>query len=396
MKRYRYAIVGGGLAGDGAVQGIREVDREGSIALLSEERFPPYKRPHLSKALWKGGPLERTFTRHGYRDLGVEEFYGVRVEAILPEEKKIQLSTGEELSYEKLLLATGGEPRRLDILPQGIPYRTLSDYLYTRSLFDPKFSGKGEGQAVVLGAGFIGAEMAAALTMIGVKVTMIFPETGIMERVFPPELSRFLVDYYREKGVTVLAEDTVKEAHSHGDHLHVRTARGEEAQGQAAILGLGIRPRVELGEKAGLKVEDGLVVDEYLRTSHPDIYAAGDVAFYPDPQGKGRLRVEHEDNAKRQGKLAGRNMAGAGEPYRALPFFYSDLFDLGFEAVGHIDPRGPFEAEWQDGYRKGVIYYHDGEGTLKGVLLWNVWDAVEKAERLIRSGEKKTSWKGSI
>ncbi|MDI3270307.1 MAG: FAD-dependent oxidoreductase [Bacillota bacterium] len=396
MKTYRYVIIGGGLAGDGAVQGIREVDKEGSIALLSAERFPPYKRPHLSKTLWKGGPLERTFTRHGYQDLGVAEFYGVKVEEVLPDEKKVRLATGEELGYEKLLLATGGEPRTLDLLPHGIPYRTLSDYLSTRIFFDPKVSGKGTGEALVLGAGFIGAEMAAALTMIGVKVTMIFPEKGIMERVLPAELSRFMVDYYREKGVTVWPEDTVKEVHRHGDHFHFRTAKGEEGHGQLAILGLGIRPRVELGEKAGLKTDNGLVVDAYLQTSHPDIYAAGDVACYPDPQGEGLIRVEHEDTAKRQGKLAGRNMAGAGERYLALPFFYSDLFDLGFEAVGHIDPQGPYEADWQDGYKKGVVYYHDGEGTLKGVLLWNVWDAVDKAEKLIRSEEKRPSWKGSI
>jgi NADPH-dependent 2,4-dienoyl-CoA reductase/sulfur reductase-like enzyme len=180
----------------------------------------------------------------------------------------------------------------------------------------------------------------------------------------------------------VLAEHLATDVEKAGDRLTLRTSRQQAVVVDGAIAGIGIRPSVELAEAAKLKVEDGIVVDEYLRTSHPDIYAAGDVAAFYNPALGMRLRVEHEDNANTMGKMAGQAMAGEPVPYHHLPFFYSDLFDLGYEAVGELNPGLETVVDWQEPYHKGVIYYVR-EGHVAGVLLWNVWDQVDAARKLI-------------
>jgi 3-phenylpropionate/trans-cinnamate dioxygenase ferredoxin reductase subunit len=235
----------------------------------------------------------------------------------------------------------------------------------------------------VVGGGFIGSELAAGLVGVGARVTMLFPESGIGFRLFPDHLSDFVTGYYRERGVDVLTEQLVVVA----KEGIVETAQGTTLEVAAVVAGLGVIPNTELAEAAGLEVADGIVVGEYGRVSgHEDVFAAGDVARFPVAALGTMLRVEHEDHANTHGRIVGANMAGAETPYDHLPFFYSDLFDLGYEAVGLVDSRLEAAADWQVPFRKGVVRYLE-DGYVRGVLLWNVWDKVDAARELIRAGE---------
>lgn len=376
MKHYQYLIIGGGLAGDAAARGIRELNANGSIGMLSTEPNPPYTRPNLSKGLWKGRPLEKIWRNP--QELGVELHLARKVTQLDTLKKHVIDETGEEYTFDKLLLATGGSPIRLPIGGEDdiIYFRDLQDYHRLRAL-----SERGE-RFLVIGGGFIGSEIAAALTMVGKKVVMVFLEEAIGVRVYPNDLSHYLNDFYRQKGVEVVTNDSVANLEKNGDRFTVRTRNGRAFEVDGVVAGIGIRPNVELAQQSGLKVENGIVVDARLRTSAPDVFAAGDVAnFFQAALGK-RVRVEHEDNALQMGKLAGRNMAGADEAYTHVPMFYSDLFELGYEAVGEIDNKLETVADWQDPFNKGTIYYLEN-GRVRGVLLWNVWDQVANARALI-------------
>lgn len=383
MPHFKYMIVGAGMTGDAAVTGIREVDPSGSIALIGDETDRPYNRPPLSKALWKGEPLDSVWRSAG--DRGAELLLGRRIVALDPAARKATDDHGAGYTYEKLLLATGGAPRRLPFGGDHVVYlRTLADYRRLRALADERR------RFAVIGGGFIGAEIAAGLAMNAREVTVVFPEEGLGGRVFPRDLGRNLNGYYQEKGVRVLAEHAVVGVTPRGEGvaLEVRPAGGgavREILVDGVVAGIGIRPNVDLAAAAGLEVGDGILVDELLRTSHPDILAAGDVASFPSPALGKRVRVEHEDNANTMGQAAGRSMAGAAEPYHHLPFFYSDLFDLGYEAVGETDARLEVVADWKTPYREGVLYYLE-DGRVRGVLLWNVWGQVDAARRLIGEG----------
>jgi NADPH-dependent 2,4-dienoyl-CoA reductase/sulfur reductase-like enzyme len=218
--------------------------------------------------------------------------------------------------------------------------------------------------------------------MNGREVVMLFPEAGIGGRIFPPDLAHFLNGYYREKGVEVLARELLTGLEKRGEQFILKTKSGHEVVVDSVVAGLGIEPTTKLAQQAGLKTENGIWVDEFLRTSHPDVYGAGDVANFYNPLLKRRLRVEHEDNANTMGQMAGRAMAGDPAPYHHLPYFYSDLFDLGYEAIGDLNPELESVADWQEPYRKGVIYYLQ-EDRVRGVILWNVWGQVEAARSLI-------------
>ncbi len=375
MNHYRYLIIGGGLTGDAAVRGIRELDAEGSIGVLSMEPDPPYTRPSLSKGLWKGRPIEKVW--RNTQDLGAELHLRRKVVQLDPQDKSICDDQGDEYRYDKLLIATGGSPIRL---PFGedhiIYYRDFQDYQRLRAL-----SEHGE-RFLVIGGGFIGSEIAAALTIVGKKVVMIFPEKAIGANIYPSDLSHFLNDFYRQKGVEVIPGDLVASVEHIGERYTVLTKGGRAFEVDGVVAGIGIRPNVELAQQAGLQIENGVVVDGHLRTSAPDIYGAGDVAnFFHALLGK-RVRVEHEDNAIQMGKLAGRNMAGADESYTHAPIFYSDLFEMGYEAVGELNSKLETVSDWQEPFKKGVVYYLAGD-RVRGVLLWNVWDSVPAARALI-------------
>jgi len=377
---YTYLIVGGGMTGDGACKGIREHDKSGSIGLFAEESHEPYARPPLTKGLWKG--KEESSIWRGTPDLGVDIHTGRKIVSLDLGARSATDDAGESYSYERLLLATGGTPRRFGSAPDDvIYYRTLDTYHRLRAL-------AGDGVRVtVVGGGFIGSEIAAALAMNDCTVTMVFPDAGIGARVFPPELSAFVNEYYRTKGVDVLPGEKVAEIARAGEAgLRVTTAGGRSLDSDVVVAGLGIEPRVELAEEAGLSIDDGVLVDEYARVGgHDDVFAAGDVARFPATLLGGLRRVEHENHATTHGRYAGANMAGADTPYHYLPFFYSDLFDLGYEAVGDVDSRLETVAEWAEPNRKGVVCYVE-EGKPRGFLLWDVWDKVDAARELIAAG----------
>ena len=307
----------------------------------------------------------------------VEMHLGRVIKEILPAQKQIIDDQGNVFAYQKLLLATGGRPRRLPFGDDQIIYfRTLSDYRRLRALTET-------GQRfAVIGGGFIGSEIAAALTLNGKQVTLIFPGKEIGERLFPQALAQFVSNVYRDKGVELLPGEKVVAMESRGDQNVVKTGSGREIAVDGVVAGIGLELNIELARSAGIKTEKGIVVDEFLRSSDPDIYAAGDVAEFYNPALEKTLRVEHEDNANAMGRLAGRNMAGTSEPYAHLPFFYSDMFHLGYEAVGEIDARLETFADWKRPNEEGVIYYLK-DGRVRGVLLWNVWEQVEAARQLI-------------
>jgi NADPH-dependent 2,4-dienoyl-CoA reductase/sulfur reductase-like enzyme len=381
---YTYLIVGGGMAADAAVHGIREVDADGSIGLISAEPDPPYKRPPLSKKLWHGKGLDSVWL--GTDQLGVDLHLGRTGRLLDLKHKRVVDDRGTEYGFDKLLLATGVTPRRLPVGGHWITYyRTLKDYQRLR-----QEAARGQRFAVI-GGGFIGSEIAAALAMNGKEVVMILPEAGIGSRLFPSDLAGFLNDYYREHGVEVLTHSRVTDVVRRGDRFTVATqntanSTRRELEVDGIVAGIGAQPNVELAQTAGLAVNNGIVVDPYLRTSHPDVYAAGDVALYWQSVLGQRRRVEHEDNATTMGRLAGRAMAGEREPYEHLPFFYSDMFDLGYEAVGDVDARLEVVAEWEEPFRTGVLTYRD-DGRVRGALLWNVWDQLDAARALIADPE---------
>ncbi len=373
--RYQYLIVGGGMTADAAAAAIREADPAGAIGLIGDDPDPPYSRPPLSKALWKGEPLEKVW--RGTADRGVALHLGRRAVTLDPRGHTVTDDQGTSYAYRKLLLATGGRVRRLPFGGDDVVYfRTLRDYRRLRQAADRP------GRFVVIGGGFIGSEIAAALRLVGRDVVMIVPENGIGARVYPADLSGFLVDYYRQQGVEVLIGEGVSGIARRAGQVTVRTTGGREIAADAVVAGIGVTPAVELAQQAGIAVDNGIVVDETLRTSQPDIYAAGDVASFLNPALGRRIRVEHEDNALAMGRRAGLNLAGRIEPYHHLPFFYSDLFELGYEAVGDLDARHETVADWKEPFREGVVYYLN-DGRVRGVLLWNTWGQVDAARALI-------------
>ncbi|HEY3115135.1 MAG TPA: FAD/NAD(P)-binding oxidoreductase [Chloroflexota bacterium] len=379
MAHFKYLIIGGGMTGDAAVHGIREIDPTGSIGVISAEEDPPYDRPPLTKGLWRGDDFSSIWLDTQGPD--VELMLGRLVEKLDLAGRLVVDTEGVEYSYEKLLLATGGTPRRL---PSGSSvvnyYRTVGDYRQLRQDFD-RFD-----RFAVIGGGFIGSEIAAALAMNGKKVALLFPEDAIGARVYPAELAAYLTTYYRQRGVEVHPHSMVTDVATREDHhiLDVRTTGGARYQieAESLIAGIGITPNTDLAESAGLRSDDGILVDRYLQTSHPDVWAAGDVANFENPALGIRLRVEHEDNAKTMGRAAGLNMTGQATAYDHLPFFYSDLFELGYEAVGELDSRMDTFSDWQEPLQKGTIYYLR-DGQVRGALLWNVWEQVDAARDLI-------------
>ena len=375
MKKYKYLIVGGGMTADSAVHGIREVDRDGEVGLLGDETEPPYNRPLLSKGLWKNKTVKDIW--RGTEACGVDLLLGRRAVALDATTKLVTDDRGEVYAFDKLLLATGGTPRRLHSDDTGVLYyRTLQDYRGLRAMTEQKQ------RFAVIGGGFIGSEIAAALAMNGKSVVMGFLESGLCGRIFPVEISHFLNRYYQEKGVRLFSGRGLAKLERVGEAFTVRLEDGTTFTVDGVIAGLGIVPNLELAAQAGLAVDSGIVVDGLLRTTNPDIFAAGDVASFFNPALNLRLRVEHEDNANTMGKRAGRNMAGEEEPYDHLPFFYSDLFDHGYEAVGQTDPSLETFVHWEEPNRKGAVFYLNN-GCVRGVLLWNNFGKVDEARKLI-------------
>jgi 3-phenylpropionate/trans-cinnamate dioxygenase ferredoxin reductase component len=385
---YSYLIVGGGLAAASAVEGIREVDKTGSILLISQEKHLPYHRPPLTKQLWSGKKkVESIFVkgRQFYDDNGVRLALSTKAMSIDPRNKTVADDQGRTVSFGKLLLATGGDPKRLSISGgdmEGVCYyRYLDDYLAARAQV-------AEGKsAVVIGGGFIGSEIAAALSRNGVAVTMVFPGAWLCNRVFPAGLGQAIQKRYQERGINIIREDRPADISRAGGRWLTRTGRGGQVASDLLIVGVGIEPSVGLAQAAGLQTGDGIVVDERLRTSHPDIYAAGDNACFPYKALGVSTRIEHWDNALSQGKCAGRNMAGSEEPFTYMPYFFSDLFEFGYEAVGEVDSRLETFADWEKENDTGVVYYLR-DGVIRGAMMCNAWKKIDTARDMIRQARR--------
>ncbi len=396
QRAYRYLIVGGGLTADAAVMGIRAIDSEGSIALLTEEAHPPYRRPMLSKSLWRGTPLEEVWLPTA--EAGAEIHTGVRAVALDLNAKRVLDAHGNEWHFEKLLLATGCAPRVLPNTPhQTVPptawwepaggglnnrllyFRTLNDYFALReSMAQAEHIG-------IIGGGYIGSELSAALALNGKQVTMLFPESGICARLFPPTLSDWLNAFYRERGVEVLTGVLVQGV-ERGDRWHVRLSDGHTLAFDVLTAGLGVLPRDELAQEAGLDAPDGIRVNHFLQTAHGDVYSAGDVALFPYARLGIETRVEHEDHAIASGFYAGQAMAGEAQPYAHLPMFYSELFDIRYEAVGLIDSRLETRIEGDIPQGAGVIIYFQ-DGRIVGALSWRNALPVDDLRALIGQTE---------
>ena len=335
MKSTKYLLIGGGLASSQAAKQLREKDPHGSIALVGEEPYVPYDRPPLSKEFLRGQKPknELFFDPEAYfHDRSIDLVLGTAVQGLNLSGKMAMLSNGEGVAFEKALIATGGRPIRLKI-----PGSDMPGVYYLRTLDDSAAiaaRAESDKRVVIIGAGFIGMEVAASLTQRGLQVTVIETQSHIWHRFADATLAGFFQDYCTGKGVTFHLNDMAVEIRGKGNPSSVISRSGKELPCDFVCVGVGIVPNVELAQRAGLVVDNGVVVNEYLQSSYPDIYAAGDVANYPDPIFGKRRRVEHWGHAEYCGQLAGQNMAGANNKYDLLTYVWSDIFDLHLEFAG--------------------------------------------------------------
>ncbi len=387
-RKFSYIVVGAGLTGCWAVDGIRALDKAGSVLLIGDEKYLPYDRPPLTKKLWFGKKkVEEIFVRpqQYFTDNRADVMLNAMVTKLDAGSKTITCRDGGIYQYEKLLLATGGRPRRLDIEGGSLDgiyyYRYLDDFVKLKAEIHDGT------RALVIGGGFIGSEIAAALNVNKVDVTMLMPETCLTEQLFPKSLGLAINEDYIRRGVKLILQDLPVSIIRRNKHFITLTKNGREITSDVVIAGIGMKPDTQLADAAGLTLENGIAVNEFLQTSSPDIYAAGDNAYFPYEALGRRMRVEHWDNAVNQGRIAGMNMAGARMPYAYMPYFFSDLFDFGYEAVGLVNSKLETVTDWQKENNTGVVYYLEDEKVL-GVMMCNVWDKVAAARELIKSGRR--------
>ena len=334
MPSVKYLLIGGGLASAEAAKQVRRVDAEGSIALVSDETLLPYNRPPLSKEYLRGEatePLEFA-SAADYEELRVTTVLGSAVTTLDAAASTATLDNGEVYSYEQALLATGGSPVRLPV-----PGADLAGVYYLRDAGDADAIGaaaKEAKRAVVVGAGFIGLETAASLRQMGLDVTVIEMADAIWPRFADRNLAAHVQALSEARGVKFLTGNPVEGFEGDGGSVSAVLAGGTSVACDLAVVGVGIRPNTGLAESAGLEVDNGIVVDEQMRTSAPNVFAAGDVANYPDPIFEKRRRVEHWGHAEYSGQVAGANMAGEEMRYDLLTYVWSDIFDLHLEAAG--------------------------------------------------------------
>jgi len=337
-----FVIVGASLAGGGAAATLRQEGFDGRVVLIGAEPQPPYERPPLSKEYLRGeSPFERALVQpHGFYDEnGIETRFGVRAARVDAAGKAVELDDGERVAYEKLLVATGGRNRSFPIPGldlEGIySLRTVADSDGIRAEIAP---GR---KAVVVGMGFIGSEVAASLRQSGVDVVVIDRNEVPLRRVLGEEVGRVMEEIHRDHGTTMIFEDTVAAFEGDGRVERVTTGRGHRIECDFVVVGLGVEPVTDLLAGTGVEIDNGVVVDEYCRTGVEGIYAAGDVANHYHPVFGRRIRVEHWQNALKQGPAAARNMLEKGEPYDEIPWFWSDQYEHNLQYAG-------FHTEWDE------------------------------------------------
>lgn len=336
MNGLKIVIAGGGMvAGYAAKQMVELGLKPGELTILSADTSTPYERPPLSKGFLAGRDSEESVHINSasfYEEHGIAVRLSCTIASIHARERRIRLASGEELGFEKLIVATGARARALDV-----PGAKLKNVQYLRSLEDSKAlrarAAKAK-RAVVIGGGFIGMEVGAVLAQSGIAVTMVLGEDRVSKRLFTPRMSRFFENYYGARGVQFVTSATVTELRGGEAVDTVVLADGKTIPCDLVVAGVGVTPVTDLLDGSGLAVADGVVVNEYLETSQPAILAAGDVANYPDLLFEKRRRVEHWDNAVSQGQHCARAVMGERAPFRHVPYFFSDVFDLSYEYWG--------------------------------------------------------------
>lgn len=336
MSKSRFVILGGGMvAGYAAKQMVELGLKPGELTIVSSDDVVPYERPPLSKSFLAGKDTEdaiKISPEDFYRQHGIDVKLRTEVSSLDVKGKRLVLKTGEQLSFEKLVIATGARPRLLNV-----PGSQLKNLFYLRSMDDSKAirnQSEKSKRAVVIGGGFIGMEVAAVLTQRGLAVTMVLGDDRIWKRLFTPEMSNFFEDYYTWKGVRIVRSTTVTELRGSSAVTSAVTGDGQATDCDLVVAGIGVEPVTDIFAGSGLAIDNGIVVNEYLETSAPDILAAGDVANYQDVLFNKRRRVEHWDNAVSQGQHCARTLMGQREPFRHVPYFFSDVFDLSYEYWG--------------------------------------------------------------
>ena len=380
-----FVIVGAALAGARAAEALRDQGFDGRVVLVGAESVRPYERPPLSKDYLRGeGGREKVWVHEAedfYAQHDIELLLGRTAASLDAGAHELTLDGGETLRSDRLLLTTGAEPRRLRV-----PGSDLDGVLYLRSVEDSdairERIDRG-GRMVVVGAGWIGTEVAASARQRGMEVTILDPLSVPLERVLGREVGVVFHHLHADHGVDVMCGTGVDGFEGSGSVERVRTSDGRTVDCDVAVVGIGVAPRVELAQAAGLDVDDGILVDALLRTSDPDVFAAGDVARAQHPLFAEPIRVEHWANALNQGPAAARSMLDAGEPYARVPYFFSDQFDLGMEYSGYATSWDRVVFRGDVPGREFMAFWMSGDRVLAGMNV-NVWDVTEDVQRLIR------------
>ena len=378
-----HIIVGASLAGAKAAETLRQEGFEGRVVLVGAENERPYERPPLSKDYLRGEiPREKVYVHDEgfYAEHDIELRLGRTAESLDMSSSELVLDNGERLRYERLLLTTGAQPRRLSI-----PGAELDGVLYLRSIEDSdalrERLDRG-GAVVVVGAGWIGAEVAASARQRGLEVTVLDPLAVPLERVLGAELGAVYREIHTDHGTEMLMENGVEAFEGDKAVERVRTSSGRELDCDFVVVGVGVEPRTRLATQAGLAVDDGVTVDEYLQTSVPGVFAAGDVANAHHPFYGERIRVEHWANALNQGPAAARNMLGRSAAYERLPYFFSDQYDVGMEYTGFARTWDRLVFRGDPAAREFVAFWMVEDRVVAGMNV-NVWDVTNPIKRLI-------------
>jgi 3-phenylpropionate/trans-cinnamate dioxygenase ferredoxin reductase subunit len=386
--RSTLAIVGASLAGAKAAEGARAAGFDGRILLIGDEQHPAYERPPLSKAVLRGeaGPDTTRVHPDGFYEEHDIDVVTEEVNAIDPAGRRLRLRSGAQIPFDSLVLATGAAPRRLDV-PGGdldgvYCLRTVDDAARLRDAI------RSTTRVVVVGAGWIGSEVAASARQMGADVVLVDPGPAPLRRVVGDEVGAMFTALHADHGVTLRMGSSVRELGGAGRVEHVVLSDGRVEVADVVVAGIGVTPRVELAEASlGVRVDNGVVVGEHLESTVPGIFAAGDVANAWHPHYRRYLRVEHWANALNQGLTAGRNAAGQREVYARLPYFFSDQYDLGLEYVGHSSPDDALLTRGDIGSRVFVAFWHR-DGVVTAAMAVNVWDVVDDLKAIVESGTR--------